>query len=85
MKVHSIQFKFLVTVISAILIITIFVGGLSIYEVDNYLQKHTEEFVEITCENEASQINGIFDNIESSVRIMESYVMSLLYRICLRT
>lgn len=81
MKVHSIQFKFLVTVISAILIITIFVGGLSIYEVDNYLQKHTEEFVEITCENEASQINGIFGNIENSVRIMESYVMSLLYRI----
>lgn len=81
MKVHSIQFKFLFTVISAILVITIFVGGLSIYEVDNYLQQHTEEFVEITCENEASQINAIFSDIETSVRIMESYTMSLLYRI----
>ena len=81
MKIHSLQFKFLVTVISAILIITVFVGGLSIYEVDNYLQRHTEEFVEITCENEASQINSIFDNIENSVRIMESYVVSLLNRI----
>ena len=81
MKVHSIQFKFLFTVISAILVITIFVGGLSIYEVDNYLQQHTEEFVEITCANEASQINDIFGDIENSVRIMESYTMSLLHRI----
>lgn len=81
MKARSMQFKFLFTVISAILVITVFIGGISIYEVDNYLQEHTEEFVEITCENEASQINSIFGNIENSVRIMESYTMSLLRRI----
>ena len=36
MKIHSIQFKFIITVISAILVIAIFAGGLSIYEVDSY-------------------------------------------------
>lgn len=77
MKIRSLQFKFLITVISAILIITIFVGGLSIYEVDSYLQHHTEEFVEISCSSEAAQVNNIFGDIENSVRIMESYVLSL--------
>ena len=77
MKIRSLQFKFLITVISAILIITIFVGGLSIYEVDSYLQQHTEEFVELSCSSESAQVNNIFGDIENSVRIMESYVLSL--------
>lgn len=77
MKIRSIQFKFLATVISAMLVLAIFVGGLSIYEVDQYLQQHTKEFVEINCSNEASQVNDIFGDIENSVRIMESYVLSL--------
>ena len=46
MKVHSIQFKYLITVISAILAIAIFVGGFSIYKVDNYIQNNAKEFVE---------------------------------------
>ena len=35
MKIKSLQFKFLIIVISAMLAITVFIGGLSIYEVDN--------------------------------------------------
>lgn len=35
MRERSLQFRFLLTVMSAIFIVTIFVGGLSIYEVDN--------------------------------------------------
>lgn len=77
MKAHSVQFKYLVIVISAILAIAIFAGGFSIYEVDNYIQQHTKEFIEITCSNEAAKINDIFGDIEKSVRIMESYVLSL--------
>lgn len=77
MKIRSIQFKFLVTVIAAILVIATFVGSISTYEVDNYLKQHTEEFVEVSCSNEAAQVNNIFGDIERSVRIMESYVLSL--------
>ena len=77
MKAHSVQLKYLVIVISAILAIAVFVGGFSIYEVNNYIQQHTKEFIDITCSNEAAKINDIFGDIEKSVRIMESYVLSL--------
>ena len=76
MKESSLQFKFLIIVISAILAITIFVGGLSLYEVDNYIQKETQNFIEVKCENEAIKINNTFDSMEKSVRIMENYVLS---------
>ena len=72
------QFKFLMTVISAMLAITVFIGGLSIYEVDQFVQKQTEEFVNVTCEKDASQINDIFGDMEKSVHIMESYVLDFI-------
>jgi diguanylate cyclase (GGDEF)-like protein len=76
MREQSLQFRFLVTVLSAILIITVFVGGLSIYEVDNYIQKETQNLVRVTCENEADKINYTFNGMEKSVRIMENYMLS---------
>ena len=78
MKIQSMQFKFLITIISAILAITIFIGGLSIYEVDNFIQLQTENFINATCEKEVSQINDIFGDMEKSVHIMESYVYGLI-------
>ena len=78
MKIQSMQFKFLITVISAMLAITIFIGGLSIYEVDQFVQFQTEDFINVTCEKDASQINDIFGDMEKSVHIMESYVLGLI-------
>ena len=77
MKVHSLQFKFLATLISAMLAITVFIGGLSINEVDNYIQEETKNLINTTCSNEALQINDIFGDMEKSVKIMESYALSL--------
>ena len=76
MKERSLQFRFLITVMSAILAVTIFVGGFSIYEVDNYIQKEAQNLVGITCEHEATKINDTFRNMEKSVRIMENYILS---------
>jgi diguanylate cyclase (GGDEF)-like protein len=76
MKEHSLQFKFLMTVMAAILAITIFIGGISIYEVDNYIQDQAQNLVAVTCENEATQINNVFRDMEKSVKIMENYVLS---------
>ena len=76
MKERSLQFRFLIIVLSAIAIITVFIGGLSIYEVDSYVQKETKNLVEVTCENEATKINKTFESMEKSVRIMENYVLS---------
>ena len=78
MKIKSIQFKFLMTVISAMLAITVFIGGLSIYEIDNFVQAETENFINVTCEKEISQINDNFGDMEKSVHIMESYVLGLI-------
>ena len=72
------QFKFLMTIISAMLAITIFIGGLSIYEVDQFVQQQTEDYINVTCEKDASQINDVFGDMEKSVHIMESYVYGLI-------
>lgn len=76
MKKISLQFRFLITIISAILAVTIFVGGLSLYEVDNYIQKETRNLIEITSENEATKINNTFESMEKSVKLIEHYVLS---------
>ena len=78
MKTQSMQFKVLITLISAMLAVTMFIGGLSIYEVDQFVQNQTEDFVNVTCERDASQINDVFGDMESAVRIMESYVYGLI-------
>ena len=75
MKTHSIQYKFLTTIISAMLAITFFVGGLCIYEVDTFVKVHTEELLEVTSKKEAAQVNDIFNDMEKSVNIMESYTL----------
>ena len=60
------------------LAITVFVGGLSIYEVDKFIRIQTETLINATCEKEATQINSIFADMEKSVRIIESYVLALV-------
>lgn len=60
------------------LAITVFVGGLSIYEVDNVVRIQTETLIDTTCEKEATQINSMFADMEKSVRIIESYVLALV-------
>ena len=73
-KTHSMQFRILATIIFAMFAITVFIGGISIYEVDQYIQNESENFVVVTCENEGAQINGIFEDMEKSVKVMESYI-----------
>ena len=74
-KTFSMKFRFLATVILAMVAITIFIGGLCLYEVDNYIQAQAEDFVKVTCDNEGTQINDSLKNMEKSVKIMESYLM----------
>ena len=76
MKLHSLQFKFLFAVISSMLAITLFIGALSIYQVDRYVQQQTETFVHVSCEKEAAQVNSIFSAMETSVNIMSGYILN---------
>ena len=45
---------------------------------DQFVQRQTEDFINVTCEKDASQINDIFGDMEKSVHIMESYVLGLI-------
>ena len=72
---RSMQYRILATIIFAMLAITIFIGGISVYEVDQYIQNETEKYVVVTCENKATQIDAFFGDMEKSVKVMESYVM----------
>ena len=74
-KTFSLRFRFLITIIVAMLAITVFIGGLSLYEVDNYVQTQTKNFVQVTCDNESTKINDSLRNMEKSVKIMESYLI----------
>ena len=74
-KTVSLRFRFFTTVIVAMLAIAVFIGGVCLYEVDNYVQTQAENFVSVTCENEGARINGSLSNMEKSVKIMESYLM----------
>ncbi len=74
-KMFSMKCRFLATVIFAMFAITIFIGGLCLYEVDNYIQTQAEDFVKLTCDNESAQINDSLRNMEKSVKIMQSYLM----------
>ncbi len=75
MKKQSLHFKFLIILIAAMMAVTVFIGGMSVYEVDQFIQRETENFVRVTCEKEAAEINDIFGDMEKSVNIMSSYVL----------
>ena len=72
---YSMQFRILATIIFAMLAITIFIGGISIYEVDRYIQDESKNFVVVASENESAQINNIFDDMEKTVKVMENYIL----------
>ena len=78
MKFHSMQFKFLITIISAMLAIAVLIGGLCMYEIDKFVKTETRNYINVTCEKEISQINDKFGDMEKTVQIMESYVYSLI-------
>ena len=74
-KTFSLRFRVLATVIVSMVAVTLIIGGLCLYEVDNYIQSQAEDFVKVTCDSEGAKINDSLKNMEKSVKIMESYLM----------
>ena len=75
MKINSIQFRFLITIIAAILAVSLVIGGLSISKVDHFIQEQAEDFIKVSCEKEVAQVNDIFGDMEKSVNIMSGYIL----------
>ena len=77
-KEYSMQYAFLSIVLLGMFLLAFFVGGVSLYEMDRFIQSSTKDFIIEKCEKEAAQINGIFADMEKSVRIMESYILDFI-------
>ena len=58
------------------LVVAIMIGGLSIYQVDKFVQKQSVDFVNATCSNETTKINDMFSDMEKSVNISLIFVVS---------
>lgn len=75
MKTRSMQFLLLRITVVAIIIISLLVGGISIFEFDQYVQSSNEDMLNTLCDKEAQRINSMFYGMENSVHVMASYVL----------
>ncbi len=57
------------------LAVTLFIGGLSIYEVDKFVKEQTADLITATCLKESTEINATFSGMRKSVSIIETLVL----------
>ena len=74
-KTRSMQFKLLHIIVTAIIFISLLVGGISIFEFDDYIQSLSDDMIDTVCEKEALRINSMLREMENSVHVMASYVL----------
>ena len=77
-KAYSIQSAFLSSVLLGMFLLALFIGGVSAFELNRFVQASTKDLVTEKCEKESAQINEIFTGMEKSVRIMESYILDFV-------
>lgn len=75
---RSILSKFLVVVISGLLILSLAITGIAYYTTSSLLHKGADTILTNLCQKEAARINDILNDIEKSVRIMWFNVTSEL-------
>lgn len=71
----SLRAEFLLSVIVTVLMISIFVGGISIYELDKIVQNNSKQIIENAAKKEAAQINDMFGYMEKSTNIMKNFIL----------
>ncbi|MBO7303921.1 MAG: diguanylate cyclase [Clostridia bacterium] len=74
-KTRTMQFQLLCITVVAIIFISLLVGGISIFEFDQYVQSSTGSMLDALCDKESERINSLFGGMENSVRVMASYVL----------
>ena len=74
-KTRSMQFQLLRITVVAIIFISLLVGGISIFEFDQYIQLSNDDMLNTVCDKEAQKINSMFYGMENSVHVMASYVL----------
>ena len=72
----SIQSKFLTLIISGLLILSLAIGSTCLIFISSVLEENSDIITESVSQTEALRINDTLGEIEASVKIMESYIMS---------
>jgi diguanylate cyclase (GGDEF)-like protein len=75
-KTNTLQIRLLCIIVTALLLASLLVGGISIYEFDQYVQSANREILDALCDKEAERIDSMFYGMESSVHVMANYILS---------
>jgi len=77
MKMHkrSMKSQVLMTLIAAMFIISVVVGGISIFEIDKLIGEKFTETMKSNCEKEAIAINSTLKDIEETAATMKKYAV----------
>ena len=59
-KAYSIQAAFLSVILVGMFLLALFIGGMSVFEINRFVRASTKELVTEKSAKESAQINGIF-------------------------
>jgi diguanylate cyclase (GGDEF)-like protein len=74
----SISSYLLMTIISMILLVSLLLGAVGIFEINSYVDSSARDMTDIVCESEANEIDFMLLGMEKSVLIMNDYVYHFL-------
>lgn len=74
----SIKSKFLLIVISGLLIMTCAISTVTLLATNRILRTNANTILDTLCQKEAAQIDQVLDSVQNSVQIMEAYLLSEL-------
>lgn len=77
-RVYSLQSAFVSIVLVGMILLALLVGGMSVFELDSFVQTSAKELVTERSAKESAQINTVFADMEKSVRIMESFILDCI-------
>lgn len=74
-KAKSTQFQLLSIIIATIVLISLLVGGISMFEMNKYISQSNDTLLATVADKEAQEINAVLSGMEKSVHVMASYVL----------
>ena len=78
MKRRTLRSKIIFAVASAVLIVSVVLGGLSILFSRDVLSGDAYEMLGMLCENEVGEINGTIEKIEQSVNSLSAITIETI-------
>lgn len=74
----SIQTKFVLLILSCVLLCSAVIGGGSIYSISQVIDRDSAEFMNLQCREGAEQFNSLFARIEQSVKTLSVFALEQL-------